>query len=385
MKKIGILGSTGSIGSQSLQVMDQFPEKFDIKYLSAHNNIHGLVQQASKYKPDTVCIVNEEKKADLENALEDTNINVVSGRGALLDMSSRNDIDLVINGLVGAQGMEPTICVIKANVNLALANKESLVMAGEIINQLLEKSSGKLFPIDSEHSAIWQCLVGEKLNQVNKIILTGSGGPFRNKPLEDFTNITRNEALQHPNWKMGNKITIDSASMMNKGLEVIEAHWLFNLHVDQIDIVIHPQSIVHSMVEFLDGSVKAQLGVPDMKIPIQYALTYPNHLKANWETLDLTKIDSLTFEKPDLQKFPCIRLAYEALNKGGTYPVVLNVANDEVVAAFLNDFIQFTDIPILIESALEQHEYIENPDLKIISATSEWTNNFIQEKITVNA
>ena len=385
MKKIGILGSTGSIGAQSLQVMDHFPEKFDIKYLSAHNNIHRLIQQASKYEPDTVCIVNEEKKADLESGLRGTNINVVSGREALLDMSSRNDIDLVINGLVGSQGMEPTIRAIKANVNIALANKESLVMAGEIINQLLEKSTGNLFPIDSEHSAIWQCLVGEKLDQLNKIILTGSGGPFRNKPLEEFASITRNDALQHPNWEMGNKITIDSASMMNKGLEVIEAHWLFNLHVDQIEIVIHPQSIIHSMVEFLDGSVKAQLGVPDMKIPIQYALTYPDHLKASWEKLDLTKINNLTFEKPDLQKFPCIQLAYEALNKGGTYPVVLNVANDEVVAAFLNESIQFTDIPILIENALEQHEYIKKPDLNIISEASEWTSNFIQEKITVNA
>ena len=258
-------------------------------------------------------------------------------------------------------------------------------MAGGIINELLKKHSGNLFPVDSEHSAIWQCLTGENIDQVKRIILTGSGGPFRTKPKEEFSLITREEALQHPNWDMGNKITIDSATMMNKGLEVIEAHWLFNLNADQIDIVVHPQSIIHSMVEFVDGSVKAQLGVPDMKLPIQYALTYPDHYSTDWENLDLTAIGRLTFEKPDFEKFPCIQLAYDALEKGGTFPVVLNVANDEVVSAFLNDHIPFIQIPQLIAEALDQHEFIENPDLETISEISQWTTNYIHEQITTFA
>ena len=243
----------------------------------------------------------------------------------------------------------------------------------------------ELFPVDSEHSAIWQCLIGENNKQLNKIILTGSGGPFRTKPLSNFNSITVEEALQHPNWDMGNKITIDSATMMNKGLEVIEAHWLFDIGVEQIDIVVHPQSIIHSMVEFIDGSIKAQLGVPDMKIPIQYALTYPDHVQGKWETLNLADIEKLTFEKPDLEKFPCIRIAYEALSAGGTFPIVLNVANDEVVTAFLNNNIQFNQIPNLIENALNKHEFIANPDLDLISEISQWTVNYINEEISAIA
>jgi len=292
---------------------------------------------------------------------------------------------LVMNSLVGAAGMEPTICTVEAGVDVALSNKESLVMAGGIINDLIKQYSGKLFPVDSEHSAIWQCLSGEKNNQINKVLLTGSGGPFRNKPLSEFTHITRKEALQHPNWDMGNKITIDSATMMNKGLEVIEAYWLFGVTSNQIDIVVHPESIIHSMVEFVDGSIKAQLGVPDMKIPIQYSLTYPHHSPANWENLDLVKMGTLHFEKPDLEKFPCIRLAYEALEKGGSSPIVLNVANDNVVAAFLDGFIPFTQIPILIEDAINKHDWISNPDLEAISKLSNWTSQFIHEQITTYA
>ncbi len=385
MKRIGILGSTGSIGTQTLQVIDQFPERFDVKYLTAQKNVQLLAAQALKYQPDTVCIVDETRKGILEDCLSGANIRIISGRSALLELSCRNDIELVMNSLVGAAGMEPTICTVEAGVDVALSNKESLVMAGRIINGLLKQYSGKLFPVDSEHSAIWQCLSGEKNDQINKVILTGSGGPFREKPLSDFTHITREEALQHPTWDMGNKITIDSATMMNKGLEVIEAHWLFDIEIDQIDIVVHPQSIIHSMVEFVDGSVKAQMGVPDMKIPIQYALTFPNHFPANWQTLNLVDIGNLTFEKPDLQKFPCIRIAYEALNEGGTFPVVLNVANDEVVAAFLNNYIQFSDIPNLIEDALNQHEFIASPDLNIISEISKWTVNYIHDKISAVA
>ncbi len=381
MKKIGILGSTGSIGTQTLQVMDQLPGKFDLKYLTAHQNVDLLADQALQYQPDTVCIVNEKKKGQLEDCLSGSNIRIIAGRSALLELSSRNDIDLVMNSLVGAAGMEPTICSVEAGVDLALSNKESLVMAGNIINDLLKQNSGKLFPVDSEHSAIWQCLKGEDTKQIKRIILTGSGGPFRTKPKDEFHQITLEQALKHPNWEMGNKITIDSATMMNKGLEVIEAHWLFDVGIDQIDIVIHPQSIIHSMVEFVDGSVKAQLGAPDMKIPIQYALTYPDHFPANGEALNLVDIGNLTFEKPDLEKFPCIRLAYEALNEGGTFPVVMNVANDEVVAAFLNNHIQFSDIPHLIEDAMNQHEFILSPDLETISAISLWTENYIHDEI----
>ena len=385
MKSIGILGSTGSIGTQTLDVIDTLPGKFYIKYLTSNQNTELLGEQALKYKPDTVCIANEEKRDDLEIILAGTNINITSGRNALLEAAGRNDVNLVMNGLVGAIGMEPTIEAVKAGVDVALSNKESMVMAGGIINELLKKHSGNLFPVDSEHSAIWQCLTGEKIDQVKRIILTGSGGPFRTKPKEEFSLITREEALQHPNWDMGNKITIDSATMMNKGLEVIEAHWLFNLNADQIDIVVHPQSIIHSMVEFVDGSVKAQLGVPDMKLPIQYALTYPDHYSTDWENLDLTAIGRLTFEKPDFEKFPCIQLAYDALEKGGTFPVVLNVANDEVVSAFLNDHIPFIQIPQLIAEALDQHEFIENPDLETISEISQWTTNYIHEQITTFA
>ena len=385
MKTIGLLGSTGSIGTQTLQVIDQLSGKYEVKYLTAQQNVSLLAEQALKYQPETVCIVNEKKKEELEDSLSDTSIRIVSGRSSLLELSRRNDVDLVMNALVGSAGMEPTICTIEAGVDVAISNKESLVMAGEIINNLLKQNLGKLFPVDSEHSAIWQCLSGEKNNQINKVILTGSGGPFREKSMTEFDYITREEALQHPNWKMGNKITIDSATMMNKGLEVIEAHWLFDVTADQIEIVIHPQSIIHSMVEFLDGSIKAQLGVPDMKIPIQYALTYPDHSPANWETLNLVDIGSLTFEEPDLEKFPCIRLAYEALNEGGTFPVVLNVANDEVVAAFLNNYIQFSNIPKLIENALNQHEFINNPDLNTIIEISKWTADYIHNQIAAIA
>ena len=385
MKNIGILGSTGSMGTQTLKVIDQYPEKFNVKYLSCNQNIQLLIEQTKKYTPDTICIINENKIEELKTALNNTNVKIISGRSALLELASRDDLDLMMNALVGSAGMEPTICALDAQVDVALSNKESMVMAGNIINKILEKKSASLFPVDSEHSAIWQCMTGEKKEEINKIILTGSGGPFRKKSIEDFKNIKREDALQHPNWKMGSKITIDSASMMNKGLEVIEAYWLFNLKYDQIDIIVHPQSIIHSMVEFQDGSIKAQLGLPDMKIPIQYALTYPNHLKSTWENLDFTKINALTFEKPDLNKFPCIRLAYDSLKEGGTFPVVLNKANDEVVHAFLNEMIQFTDIPKLIEEALESHDYVNDPDLEIISEISQWTTNFIHDKITILA
>ena len=385
MKKIGILGSTGSIGTQTLEVVDALTDEFQISYLTAHDNAEKLAQQALKYNPDAVCIVNKEKLSHLKHLLKDTSITVLSGRSSLLKSAARDDVDLTMNGLVGASGMEPTIEAIKSGVDVALSNKESMVMAGEYINDLLSKYSCKLYPVDSEHSAIWQCLKGEDTNEIKRIILTGSGGPFRAKPIEEFSNITLEDALQHPNWDMGKKITIDSATMMNKGLEVIETYWLFGVKQNKVDIVIHPESIIHSMVEFIDGSVKAQLGVPDMKIPIQYALTYPKHSSANWKKLDLTSIGKLHFEKPNLEKFPCIRLAYEALEQGGTTPVVLNVANDTAVAAFLNGYISFIDIPSLIEEAIDQHEWISSPDLDTIFHISKWTSQHIQNQITAHA
>ena len=382
MKNIGILGSTGSIGTQTLDVIDAIHGKFNIKYLTANQNVKKLAEQVKLYKPEIVCIVDENKLPELKNLLQKSNSKIVSGRQALLDIASRDNVDLCVNGLVGAIGMEPTIQSIKNGVDVALSNKESMVMAGEIINSLLEKHSCKLYPIDSEHSAIWQCLRGEKLSQIKRIVLTGSGGPFRNKPMEEFNSITVEQALTHPNWDMGNKITIDSATMMNKGLEVIEAFWLFNVKVNQIDIVVHPESIIHSMVEFVDGSVKAQLGVPDMKIPIQYALTYPSHLNANWDTLDLTSIGKLNFEKPDFKKFPCIRLAYESLQKGGSAPVVLNVANDIIVYNFLQGIIAFNDIPFLIEDTLNKHQWSTIPNIETINDISKWTKNHIQNQIS---
>ena len=274
--------------------------------------------------------------------------------------------------------MEPTINALQSEVDVALSNKESLVMAGSIINEIKNKSGAKIFPVDSEHSAIWQCLVGESIKEVNKIILTGSGGPFRTLEIGQFNSITVDRALNHPNWEMGKKITIDSATMMNKGLEVIEAYWLFDISKDMIEIIIHPQSIIHSMVEFKDKSVKAQLGLPDMKIPIQYALTYPNHSNADWDELDLTSIESLTFEKPDFNKFPCMRLAFDALEQEGTVPALLNVVNEYSVYRFLNNEISFIEIPQLIERAFDEHDFIKEPSIDDVLNIEIWAQEFVK-------
>ncbi|NOZ07802.1 MAG: 1-deoxy-D-xylulose-5-phosphate reductoisomerase [FCB group bacterium] len=381
MKKLTILGSTGSIGTQSLEVVKRFQDEFSVVGLSARRNIELLARQAAAFNAKTICILESELKDDLYALLSNKKIEILTGRQGLLDLAGRDDIDLLVNGLVGAAGMQPTINAVTAGVNVALSNKESLVMAGAVIQDLMAQHDVELFPIDSEHSAIWQCLRGEKSSQIRRLILTGSGGPFRTLPLSAFSSITKARALQHPNWNMGAKITIDSATMMNKGLEVIEAHWLFGLPADRIDIVVHPQSVIHSMVEFADGSVKAQLGVPDMKIPIQYALAYPDHLPADWERIDFVKIGSLQFEEPDLKKFPCIRLAYDALQTGGTLPAVLNVANDLAVTAFLEDKIGFTGIPEIIESVIDRHETVMNPSLEDIDLAAEWAYKKVQKLI----
>ena len=381
VKRISILGSTGSIGENILKVIDSLSAEIEVVYITAKKNADLLVQQALKYRPSAVGVVDKEAAKIVENGLAGEQIKVLAGRSGLLDIAARSDVDIMFNGLVGSSGMEPTLSALHAGIDVALSNKESLVMAGDLINREKLKTGAALFPVDSEHSAIWQCLVGEKTDDVRRIILTGSGGPFRTRDLNTFPDITVEEALNHPNWDMGNKITIDSATMMNKGLEVIEARWLFNFYADQIDIVVHPQSIIHSMVEFNDSSVKAQMGVPDMKVPIQYVLTYPEHTQATWEQLDLVAVGQLTFEEKDLKRFPCIGLAYDALRAGGTTTAVLNVANDNAVYNFLDGKIKFTDIPQIIEKACEKHEWIEYPNLEDLLNLELWTTEFVKNAV----
>jgi 1-deoxy-D-xylulose-5-phosphate reductoisomerase len=377
-KSISILGATGSIGVNALNVIRENPELFSIYGLSAHRQVDQLIVFAKEFNVKVVAIGDETQVSYLKKEL--SNVEVLGGRDGLLELASRDVPDLMINAIVGSSGMEPTIQAIINGVDVALSNKESLVMAGDLIYRLLEKHKTKLYPVDSEHSAIWQSLVGENMDDIKRLIVTGSGGPFRKRPLQTFKDITVKEALKHPNWAMGNKITIDSATMMNKGLEVIEARWLFDMPAEKIDIIVHPQSIIHSMVEFVDSSVKAQLGLPDMKIPIQYALTYPKHVATNWEPLDLIKIGELTFEAPDYERFPCIQLAYDALHRGGTTPAVLNVANEFAVYRFLKEEIRFTEIPELIQEAISQHYFIAHPSLDDILRNEEWAKQFIQNK-----
>ena len=377
-KRISIFGSTGSIGLNTLNVIDHLSGQFDVVTLTANRQWETLVQQAVKYHPRTICLIDETHSAEVREALRHLDIEIVFGREALLELATDTNTDLMLNALVGSAGMEPSLRAVSAGVDVALSNKESLVMAGSIITEMAKANGAEIFPVDSEHSAIWQCLVGESMEDVRRIILTGSGGPFRTRDLATFDDIKPEEALKHPNWSMGNKITIDSATMMNKGLEVIEARWLFELPADKIDIVIHPQSIIHSMVEFNDSSVKAQLGVPDMKVPIQYALTTPNHVEAGWERLDLIETGTLTFEKPDFQRFPCIKLAFDVLEKGGTAPATLNIANDHAVDLFLRHKIRFTDIPRIIETAVKKHNYIANPLLEDLLTLEKWIFNMIK-------
>jgi len=376
-RKISILGSTGSIGVNALKVVSHLEHELEVVYLSANKNMTLLMKQIKKYQPKAVCIVDEESYNQVKEEVQSLNIEILFGRSGLLELAKRSDVDVMLNALVGAPGMEPTLLAINAGVDVALSNKESLVMAGNIIKKAQEQSGAEIFPVDSEHSAIWQCLVGEELEDLNRIILTGSGGPFRQKDLSLFSKITVKEALNHPNWDMGEKITIDSATMMNKGLEVIEAYWLFGIDPDQIKIIVHPQSIIHSMVEMKDGSVKAQMGVPDMKVPIQYALTYPRHIEATWEKLDLINCADLTFEKPDYNRFPCIALGFKVLERFGSSGAALNLSNDYAVYRFLNEEIQFTDIPRINESVLEEHPWIEEPSLEDLLELDEWVKNYV--------
>ena len=368
-----------------MSVINNLDDKFNVKALSAYKNSSLLIEQAKIFNPEIVVIVDSSEVDFVKESLKKSGISVLCGREGLLELSARDDVDIMLNALVGSSGMEPTINAIRSSVNVALSNKESLVMAGDIIDYEKNKSGAEVFPVDSEHSAIWQCLVGEKIDDVEKIILTGSGGPFRTRDIKKFKDIKKEEALKHPNWSMGNKITIDSATMMNKGLEVIETKWLFGIDVNKIKIIIHPESIIHSMVEFKDKSVKAQLGVPDMKIPIQYALTYPDRYFGEWESLDLLKLGSINFESPDINKFPCIALAYEALKKEGTMPAVLNVANEQAVYRFLNKEIGFMDIPYIIEKACEKHDWVSNPSLDDLLYLETWTTNYVKQFVSKNS
>ena len=377
MKKISILGSTGSIGVNALNVIRKIPEKFQVMHLTGNMNTEEMIAQGKEFLPASITMVDIQAAEIVEKALKGLSIEIYSGRDKLLDLAGDKDVDLLLNALVGSSGMEPTLKALENGVDVALSNKESLVVAGDIIYSVMKKSGANLFPVDSEHSAIWQCLFGEVKEDIEKIILTGSGGPFRTRAVDSFSTVTKSDALNHPNWEMGQKITIDSATMMNKGLEVIEAYWLFNLEIPQIEIIVHPQSIIHSMVQFKDGSIKAQLGVPDMKIPIQYALTYPRHLPSKWERLDFKTIGDLTFEAPNFERFPCIKLAYDVLEKMGTAPAVLNFANDYCVYRFLREEIKFTDIPRIIEDALGNHSWLKNPKLEDIKNLDYWTKDFV--------
>ncbi|MDE3057663.1 MAG: 1-deoxy-D-xylulose-5-phosphate reductoisomerase [Bacteroidota bacterium] len=353
-KNIAILGSTGSIGKNSLDVIASFPDQFNVSYLTVNKNIDALCEQIKRFHPKGVVVLDERLAETCKSRVNGTT-KVFCGEQGLEEIVQRNDVDIVISSLVGFAGLKPTLKAIEAGKKIALANKETLVVAGEIVMRLVKKHGVELIPVDSEHSAIFQCLVGESSSKIEKIILTASGGPFRTTPLDKLKDVTVAQALNHPNWKMGNKITIDSATLMNKGLEVIEARWLFGLPPEKIEVLIHPQSIIHSMVEFVDGSVKAQLGMPDMKLPIQYALTYPERVSAPNVRVDFPKLRELTFFEPDLARFKCLRLAIAALHEGGTMPAVMNAANEIAVEKFLNGAISFLQVPETIERAMERH------------------------------
>jgi len=363
-KHIAILGSTGSIGTQTLEVIQNHPNEFELEVITANNNSKLLIEQAIKFQPNMVVIANEAHYTEVSEALKKHPIKVFAGKESLLQVVQLTNLHLVVTAMVGYEGLFPTIKAIESGKHIALANKETLVVAGEIITQLAIEKKVHIYPVDSEHSAIFQCLVGEDYNPIEKIYLTASGGPFRTKTIEELKSVTKQQALKHPNWEMGAKITIDSATLMNKGLEAIEAKWLFDLKPEQIQVIVHPQSIIHSIVQFEDGSMKAQMGLPDMKLPIQYALGFPRRLKSNFPRFDFMKYPSLTFEEPDLLKFKNLAIALEVMKKGGNSPCVMNAANEIAVEAFLQDKINFLQIPEKIEKTLEKIIYIAHPTLE---------------------
>ncbi|MGB6650152.1 MAG: 1-deoxy-D-xylulose-5-phosphate reductoisomerase [Bacteroidota bacterium] len=361
-KHIAILGSTGSIGRSSLEVIARFPDRFRVRYLTAHRNVDLLAQQIRRFHPRGV-VVHEQASVSLIRELIDGSTEVLTGEEGLCEVVSRNDVDTVLSSLVGFAGLRPTYAAVDAGKDVALANKEALVVGGSIIMSKAMERGVRILPVDSEHSAILQCLQGENLDSVARLSLTASGGPFRERDARELAEVTKEEALTHPTWRMGKKITIDSATLMNKGLEVIEDFWLFGLPPERIEVIIHPQSIIHSMVEFVDGSMKAQLGIPDMKIPIQYALTYPERLPAPHQRIDFSALRQMTFSQPDTRKFRCLPLAYEALRTGGSAPTVLNAANEVAVSLFLEERIPLTTIPDIIQDALSAHRSTPAPTL----------------------
>ena len=363
-KHIAILGSTGSIGTQALEVIAAHREKFEVEVLTAQNNADLLIEQAKNFKPNAVVIGNEDYYNQVKEALIPLDIKVFAGESALASVVQMDTIDLVLTALVGYAGLKPTIKAIEAGKTIALANKETLVVAGELVTQLARSKGVNIYPVDSEHSAIFQCLVGEFDNPIEKIILTASGGPFRGKKKDDLKNITKEQALKHPNWVMGAKVTIDSASLMNKGLEVIEAKWLFGLRPEQIEVVVHPQSIIHSLVQFRDSSIKAQLGLPDMRLPIQYALGYPERLNSEFPRFNFASYPALTFEPPDTETFRNLALAFKAMERGGNMPCVLNAANEIAVAEFLKDRIGFLEMPEVVEKCLSVVSFVSKPSLE---------------------
>ena len=375
-KRIAILGSTGSIGTQTLEVIEEHSDQFMVEVLTANTNADLLITQAIKYQPNTVVIGDEEQFKKVSDALWEHDIKTFSGEKALAQVVEMDTIDIVLTALVGYSGLLPTINAIKAKKTIALANKETLVVAGELITKLARENGVHIYPVDSEHSAIFQCLVGELQNKIEKIYLTASGGPFRGKQKEQLKEITKEQALKHPNWEMGAKITIDSATLMNKGLEVIEAKWLFHLKPEQIDVIVHPQSIIHSLVQFEDGSIKAQMGLPDMKHPIQYALSFPHRLPSSSPRFNFMDYPQLTFEKPDVDTFMNLSLAYEALEKGGNLACILNAANEVTVDAFLNDKIQFLEIAEMNKRCMEEMSFIKNPSYEDYVKTDTETRKF---------
>jgi len=380
-KKIAILGSTGSIGTQALEVISEQSERFEVEVLTAQNQWELLVKQAIQYNPNVVVIGNDVHYQNVKNALDPHDIKVFAGAKAMCEVVEMQTVDMVLTAVVGSAGLLPTIHAIKAKKPIALANKETLVVAGELISKLTLEHNVPIIPVDSEHSAIFQCLCGEYGNAIEKLILTSSGGPFRGKTASELQNITKKEALKHPTWTMGQKITIDSATLMNKGLEVIEAKWLFDVDFDNIDVVVHPQSIIHSGVQFADGSIKAQLGLPDMKLPILYAMAYPERLPTDYPRFDFAKFGQLTFEKPDTSTFRNLQLAYDAGRMGGNAPCILNAANEIAVDAFLNDKIGFLQMSDLIETCLKTIPFEKNITLDILTETDKETRDFASSEI----
>lgn len=380
-KNIAILGSTGSIGTQTLDVISEYPDRLYPSLLTANRNVDLLIEQALKFKPRRVVIVQSDCYTKLRDALAGEPIEVMCGQQAIADAAAADDVDIVVTAMVGYSGLAPTISAIKAGKTIALANKETLVVAGELITRLVKQYGSRLVPVDSEHSAIFQCLVGEDPESVDKLILTASGGPFRTRPKEELYGVTCADALNHPNWSMGAKVTIDSASMMNKGFEMIEARWLFGIPSERIEIVVHPQSIVHSMVAYSDGSVKAQLGLPDMRLPIRYALNYPERLPSACRKMSVADYANLTFEAPDREKFPLLDMAFDAIHRGGNVPCALNAANEIAVAAFLADRIGFMQMPEVVAEAVARNRFIASPTYDDYVATNAEIRKIAEELI----